>query len=245
MNFLAQLLDRLPAGAAVRGLWIGPYWTAVQTDLGTGLATTLLETGPTHGEHAQHMVAAGKLVGRDARELAAGVHAGDSLARSVGLAALNALLPEPAGRISERNAGDWAAARAAGKTIGVVGWFPFIPRLKQVAARVEVFEKDEETGFALSPDRAARLACCEGLCITAATLLNGTLDGILQAAPPAAWKMLVGPSAPLCRETLELGFHAVCGARVLDPAPVVRVLQEGGCFQQIRQTGAVRLLTLE
>ena len=26
---------------------------------------------------------------------------------------------------------------------------------------------------------------------------------------------------------------------------VVRVIQEGGCFQQIRQTGGVRLLTLE
>ena len=34
-------------------------------------------------------------------------------------------------------------------------------------------------------------------------------------------------------------------ARVRDPGPVVRVLQEGGCFQQMRQTGAVRLLTLE
>lgn len=246
MNFLTQLLDRLPpVAAAVRGAWIGPYWTAVQTDLGTGLATTRLETGSTHGEHAQRLAGAGKLAGRDARELAAGVHSGYPLERSVGLAALNALLPEPEGRISERNAGELAVEQGAGKTVGVVGWFPFIPRLKQVAACVEVLEKDNETGFALTPDRAARLARCEVVCVTAATLLNGTLAGILQAARPDAWKMLVGPSAPLCRETLELGFHAVCGARVLDPAPVVRVLQEGGCFQQIRQTGAVRLLTLE
>jgi hypothetical protein len=82
------------------------------------------------------------------------------------------------------------------------------------------------------------------LCLTAATLLNGTLAGLLAAARPDAWKMLVGPSAPLCLETLALGFDAVCGARVVDVPAVVRVLQEGGCFRQIRQTGGVRLLTL-
>lgn len=246
MDFLAQLLDRLPrTGTPVSGVWIGPYWTAVQTGLGTGLAATQREPGPTHGEHAQRLPGAGRLQQMSARELAEGVLAELPLARSVGLAALNAQLPEPAGRISERNAGDLAAERGAGRTVGVVGWFPFIPQLQQTAARVEIFEQDPASGFALTPERRERLARCDGLCITASALLNGTLDGLLQAARPGAWKLLVGPSAPLCRAALDLGFDAVCGARVLDPAPVVRVLQEGGCFQQIRQTGAVRLLTLE
>ena len=246
MDFLEQLLARLPeTPAPVRGLWIGPYWTAVRTDVGTGLATTLLEAGPTHGEHAQHFAWAGSCVGRDARELAAGVSSGFPLARSVGLAALNALLPEPQGRVTERNAGDLAAERGAGKTVGVVGWFPFIPALRRVAARVEIFENDPETGYALTPERAARLAACDGLCVTASALANRTLDGLLAAARPDAWKLLVGPSAPLCREALDLGFAAVCGARVADAAAVVRVIQEGGCFQQIRRTGGVRLLNLE
>ena len=246
MDFLEQLLARLPAEPApVRGLWIGPFWTAVQTDRGAGLATTCLDAGPTHGEHAQHLAGAGELVGRDARELAAGAASDFPLARSVGLAALNALLPEPSGRVTERNAGDLAAEKGAGKTIGVVGWFPFIPQLRQIAARVEIFEKDPETGFAPTDERAARLAQCDGLCLTASALLNRTLDGILRAARPGAWKLLVGPSAPLCREALALGFSAVCGARVVDAAAVVRVIQEGGCFQQIRRTGGVRLLNLE
>ncbi len=246
MDFLEQLLERLPkVPAPVRGVWIGPYWTAVQTGSGTGLATTLLDNGPAHGEHAQRLAGAGKLAGRDARELAAGLASDFPLARSVGLAALNAILPEPAGRITERNAGELAAEQAAGKTIGVVGWFPFLPQLKQAAARVEVFEKDPETGFALTEERAARLAGCDALCITASALLNRTLDGLLRAARPGAWKMLVGPSSPLCREALDLGFDAICGARVVEASAVVRVIQEGGCFQQIRQTGAVRLLALE
>jgi uncharacterized protein (DUF4213/DUF364 family) len=246
MGFLEQLWNRLPRnGGPVRGVWIGPYWTAVQTDAGAGLAATLLDPGPTHGEHAQRLPGAGHLTQMSAHELAEGVLAELPLARSIGLAALNALLPEPAGKITERNAGELAAERGAGKTVGVAGWFPFIPQLEHAAARVELFEQDPETGFAMTAERAARWSRCDVLCITASALLNGTLDGILKAARPGAWKMLVGPSAPLCRATLALGFDAVCGARVDDVPAVVRVVQEGGCFQQIRQTGAVRLLTLE
>lgn len=246
MDFLAQLLDRLPEGdVPVRGVWIGPYWTAVQTERGAGLAATLLDSGPTHGERAQRLPGAGRLAGMPARELAQGVQSDFSLARSVGLAALNALLPEPAGRVTARNAADLAAERGAGKIVGIVGWFPFIPRLREIAARVEIFEQDPETGFDLTPARAERLARCDVVCLTASALLNGTLAGLLQAARPEAWKMLVGPSAPLCAAALELGFHAVCGARVVDVPAAVRAIQEGGCFQQIRQTGAVRLVTLE
>ena len=246
MDFLEQLVARLPRRPMpVRGVWIGPYWTAVQTDASTGLATTLLNTGPTHGEHAQHLSAAGELTGRDAYELAAGVRSDFPLERSVGLAALNAVVPAPAGRLSERNAGDLAAEMGAGQTIGVVGWFPFIPRLQEIAAQVEIFEKDTDTGYAMTPDRIARLVRCDGLCITASALLNRTLAEVLRVARPAAWKILVGPSAPLCQEALDMGFAAICGARVENPEAVVRVIQEGGCFQQIRRTGAVRLLTLE
>ncbi|MGD9782029.1 MAG: DUF364 domain-containing protein [Kiritimatiellia bacterium] len=246
MGFLDHLCARLSGNEAlVRDVWIGPYWTAVRTDGGTGLAATLLDPGPTHGEHAQRMAGAGTLAGRPARELVAGLFSDFPLARSVGLAALNASLPEPAGKTAERNAGDLAAEKGAGQTVGVVGWFPFIPQLRDAAAGVEVFEKDPETGFAMTAERAARLARCDGLCVTASALLNGTLDGILAAARPDAWKMLVGPSAPLCREALDLGFSAVCGARVVAAEPVVRVLREGGCFQQIRRSGGVRLLHLE
>lgn len=246
MDFLERLLERLPRdGAGVRGVWIGPYWTVVEAESGAGLAMTLLDAGPSHGEHAQRMAGAGKLSALTVRELAECVLSDFPLERSVGMAALNALLPEPSGRISERNAGELAAEKGVGQTIGVVGWFPFIPQLQKVAAGVEVFEKAPETGFAMTDERAARLASCDGLCITASALLNGTLDGLLRAARPGAWKMLVGPSAPLCREALALGFDAVCGARISDVPAVVRVVQEGGCFQQIKRSGGVRLLNLE
>jgi uncharacterized protein len=245
MGFLEELLARCAASEErVRGVWIGPYWTVAQTEGGIGLASTQLAEGPTHGEHAQSLAGAGALAGRLAAELARGVSSGFALDRSVGLAVLNALVRPAAGALDGRNAGELLAERGAGKTVGVVGWFPFIPGLRQVAAAVETFEKDSRTGYDLTPSRAKALARCDVLCVTASTLVNGTLDALLQAANPRAWKALVGPSAPLCEEALALGFDAVCGARVLELGPIVRVVQEGGCFRQIRRTGAVELATL-
>jgi uncharacterized protein (DUF4213/DUF364 family) len=191
------------------------------------------------------MPGTGRLTSLSARELAENVCAEFPLARSVGLAALNALLPVSAAGATERNAAELALEKAVDKTVGVVGWFPFIPRLQSVASVVHILEKDPLTGFDLTPERRAVLADCGVVLMTASTLVNGSVDGILDALRPGAWRMLVGPGAPLSAETLRLGFDAVCGVRVLEAEPVVRVLQEGGCFQQIRRTQAVQLLALE
>ena len=250
MTFLESILSNIPEqGVTVRRVVMGPFWTLVETDAGTGLAATQLGDGPTHGRHSRHMPGAGRLTALSARTLAENVMEPPSPARSVGLAALNALLPPPAEDcvLGEANASEWLRGNARGHRIGIVGWFPFVEALRAEGHDIEVFEKDSSTGYAMTPERASRLASCDILCITAATLLNDTLDGILAAASPDAAKILVGPSSPLCTDTLDLGFAAVCGARVLDPAPLVPFIQQGACFRQLRHSApssALRLLTL-
>ena len=250
MTFLESLLGTIPEdGVSVRRVVMGPFWTLVETDAGTGLAATQLGDGPTHGRHSQHMPGAGHLTALSARTLAENVLEPPSPARSVGLAAVNALLPPPEGDCvqDDANASEWLRGNARGSRIGIVGWFPFVDSLRAEGHDVEVFEKDPVTGYAVTSDRARRLASCDLLCITAATLLNDTLDGILSASSPDAAKILVGPSSPLCTSALDLGFAAVCGVRVLDPAPLVPFIQQGACFRQLRHSApptALRLLTL-
>lgn len=252
MTFLETLLATIPEdGIAVRRVLIGPFWTLVETDAGTGLAATQIGDGPTHGRHSQHMPGAGHLTSLSARTLAENVLEAPSPARSVGLAALNALLlppPDEGGLTEDANASEWIRANARGRRIGIVGWFPFVDGLRAEGHDIEVFEKDPATGYAVTDERARRLQSCDLLCITAATLANGTLDAVLEAVRPDARKILVGPSAPLCREVLDMGWDAVCGARVEQAAPVIRIIREGGCFRQIRHStppGTVRLLTLQ
>ena len=249
MTFLETLLSQIPeTGIPVRRIVMGPFWTLVETPVGTGLASTQFADAPTHGRHSQNMPGAGHLTSLTARTLAENVLEPPSPARSIGLASLNALLPPPEGKCSDQNASEWIQFRGKGKRIGIVGWFPFIPALQSSGFELDIFEKDPSTGFAVTPSRALRLQSCDLLCITAATLANGTLDAILDAVRPDARKILVGPSAPLCRNLLDMGWDAVCGARIEQADPVIRIIQEGGCFRQIRHDSppsAVRLLTLQ
>lgn len=249
MTFLESLLAQIPeTGIPVRRVIMGPFWTLVETAAGTGLAGTQFADGPTHGRHAQQMPGAGHLTSLTARTLAENVLEPPSPARSVGLAALNALLPRPprGPALTTANASDWLRGHARGLRIGIVGWFPFIDALAADGYALDLFEKDPSTGYAVTPSRARRLAACDILCITAATLLNGTLDSILAAAPSSR-KILVGPSAPLTPAALGLGFDAICGCQIRRPAPLVPLIQQGACFRQIRRSAppaALRLLTL-
>ena len=249
MGFFERLLERIPEdGVPVRRVVMGPFWTLVEAESGIGLAATQLADTPTHGQHGQQMPGAGHLTSLTARELAENVLEPPSPARSIGLAALNALLPPPGGECTDRNASELLQACGRDEHIGIVGWFPFIPALRAEGFNLDIFEKDPASGFAVTPSRAARLAACDLLCITAATLVNGTLDAILDSIRPDARKILVGPSAPLSCALLAMGWDAVCGARVEQADPVIRIIQEGGCFRQIRHStppGAVRLLTLQ
>lgn len=249
MNFLESLLAQVPeTGIPVRRVVMGPFWTLVETPAGTGLASTQFADAPTHGRHSQNMPGAGHLTALTARTLAENVLEPPSPARSVGLAALNALLPRPSRGpgLTTANASDWLRANARDLRIGIVGWFPFIDALRSDGYRLDIFEKSPATGYAVTPARARRLAACDILCITAATLLNDTLDSILAAAPTSR-KILVGPSAPLTPLALPLGFDAICGCQVRRPAPLIPLIQQGACFRQLRREAppsALRLLTL-
>ena len=249
MTFLDSLLSQIPeTGIPVRRVIMGPFWTLVETPVGTGLASTQFADAPTHGRHSQNMPGAGHLTSLTARTLAENVLESPSPARSVGLAALNALLPRPSRgpSLTPSNASDWLRSHAQGLRIGIVGWFPFIDSLRADGYRLDIFEKSSTTGFALTPSRARRLAACDILCITAATLLNDTLDPILSASP-SSHKILVGPSSPLTPLALTLGFDAICGCQVRRPAPLLPLIQQGACFRQLRHDtppGSIRLLTL-
>lgn len=249
MTFLDSLLSQIPeTGIPVRRVVMGPFWTLVETPVGTGLASTQFADAPTHGRHSQNMPGAGHLTSLTARTLAENVLEPPSPARSVGLAALNALLPRPSRgpALAPSNASDWLRSHAQGLRIGIVGWFPFIDSLRTDGYRLDIFEKSSSTGFTLTPSRARRLAACDILCITAATLLNDTLDPILSASPSSR-KILVGPSSPLTPSALSLGFDAICGCQVRRPAPLLPLIQQGACFRQLRHDtppGTLRLLTL-
>ena len=122
MKILPQLLETLPDGQVV-DVRIGLHWTAVVVDVagsrGCGLCATL-SAGHNHGEKGSPNVpAAGKLVGEWARDLAALALDPSPTQTSLGIAALNALLPrrpdlwqDANAEHRQRNSGDPANSEA-------------------------------------------------------------------------------------------------------------------------------------
>lgn len=238
MGLLNDLLASLQDDAPVRGVLVGAHWTVV-CSRGCGLAATLMAEGP-HG--AGRVRGVGGLHEMRARELAGYALSGNPLEVSIGVAAINSLLDIDERQAVEINAAEVLAERGRGKTVALVGHFPFIPKLRQAAGRLSVIEQRPAEGE--YPAEAAHdlLPQAEVVAITGSALINHTLDDLLPLCRPDALVMVLGPSTPLSPVLYRHGASIISGVRVTDEAAVLRTVGQGAAFPQVQ---GVRLLTLQ
>lgn len=238
-----RLLADLPDGRVVE-VRVGIHWTAVvvATDgrLRCGLAATQLPT-----EHEGTTVAhAGMLTRQTGRELAGLVHSGSPTEASIGLAAINALLPPRPAAWTNVNASELLAERGAGKRVVVVGHFPFVDALRERVGTLWVLELFPRPGDLPASAAAEVVPQADVLAITATTLLNHTFDSLMALRRPDALSMLLGPSTPLTPLMFDDGLDLLSGAIVEDTAAVLAAVSQGAGFRQIHRAGA-RLVTLQ
>lgn len=239
MEFLARLIEGLPEEPTAKRVLVGVFWTLVESN-GIGLASTL---APDHPHSRPPVREAGGLEGRPAKELARLLRGGSILEASIGLAAVNSLLEPDERYVVERNAADVLMEKAQGRPTAIVGHFPFVEDLAKVARPLWVLELKPQEGD-LPAERAREvLPQAEVVGITSTTIINGTLEGILDLCNPRAFKMLIGPSTPLTPLLFDLGVDALSGAVVGDPERVIRLVSQGATFRQIHRAG-VRLVTM-
>ena len=127
-----------------------------------------------------------------------------------------------------------AVRMGADQSVAVIGAFvPVLKYLKQRGGTWWVIEKDpatlrsEEMAHFVSVERSREIiAKADVLIITGVTLLNHTLEEILQAAGPHAE---IGPTASLLPEALfQRGVRVVGGVWVQKPDELLDVLAAGG-----------------
>ncbi len=242
---LADLvLGCLPAEAASAGLLevrVGPFWTVVHTTLGCGMASSMARESDPH--QRPPISWAGALGSRSPLELTGLLRSSSPAEAAVGLATVNALLPEPAGVVEGQNAEAILGERGARCRVAVIGRFPFVERLRPRCRELMVFERRArgEVGDLDESDIEQLLPTADVVAVTATTLLNGTLEGILEHLRPDAFSILLGPSTPLVPALLELGFEVLCGSRVVDPGAVLRAASEGAVTAQIPAVRRVAL----
>ncbi len=245
MGLITKLLSNLPEGDVV-DVRIGLHWTAVVMEVDgkqrCGLSSTL-ESRHEHGGEPQ-VPQAGKLQRLTGRELAALAHEKDQpTLASVGVAALNALLPLPK-TFSEVNAEHILADYGAEKRVAIVGHFPFISRLRKRVAELVVIERVPQKGD-LPADAASQvLPQSDVVAITGMALANHTLEGLLRFCKPEALVMVLGPSTPLSPVLYEYGVDMLSGSTVVEIEPVLKAVSEGANFRQIHQAG-IRLVMVK
>jgi len=213
---------------AVEDVRIGASYVAVVLAGGrTGLAARLKEAVGAEIEPRRD----GRLFtgGRSDRLLDFLVRRAGVVERALGLAAANALIhPTPPG--VEADTIDLMGLRA-GERVAMVGLFrPIVPRIEAAGVQLTVIERDTPES-----ERRRALGSCEVAIVTATTMLNGTLEGILNELGRPRHVALIGPSTPLCEEIFrDTPVTHLGGAAAADPARILEIIARGGGTPEMR-----------
>jgi uncharacterized protein (DUF4213/DUF364 family) len=243
MNLFHDLLATLPEGQ-VNHICIGLHWTAVVVEVAgrdfCGLASTL------HNEHSHgtpDIPKAGELEGLPARELASYIQKTQPTMASVGMAAINALLPQQPEAWVDLNAEAVIAENGDGKNVVLIGHFPFVPNLEKRVGSLTVLELHPQPGD--RPVSAAQevIPPAEVVAITSMTLLNHTLAGLLSLIRPEATVIMLGPTTPLSPVLFDYKIDMLCGSVVTAIDPVLAAVRQGANFRQVHRAG-VRLVSI-
>ncbi len=240
---IEALIETLP-DAPVRTVLIGTHWTAVvvegQGGKRCGLASSLR---PPNHHGGPAVTEAGRLHLRTGRDLAQLVHSDSPPEISVGMAAINALLPRDESAWEELNAEHIIAEQGADGHVVLVGHFPFVPRLRSRVGRLSVLEL-EPRGDDLPAEAAPQVVPqADVLALTSMTLLNRTFDDLIALRRPDALVVLLGPTTPLSPILFDWGVHILSGAVVENLEAVLTTIGQGGNFRQVHRAG-VRLVTM-
>ncbi|MCR4428249.1 MAG: DUF364 domain-containing protein [Caldiserica bacterium] len=228
MKVAQGILNSLKEDSPVREIRIGVFWTGVWSKR-CGIALTLQ---PGH-EHLPAIRKAGNLKEKTALELANLWDSDLITERSVAVAAINSLIEPAEEPLMDLDAGEILLERGAGKRIALVGHFPFVSQLKEVASELWVLELNPQPGDLPASAAPQIIPQAEILAITGSALINGTIDQLLELASPKSFVIVMGPSAPLSRVWFDFGVDVVSSSLVIDPPRVLECLSQGGNLHQM------------
>jgi uncharacterized protein (DUF4213/DUF364 family) len=175
----------------------------------------------------------GRLHQQSAYDLAAGLRSDHPLEVTLGMAALNALIPVNEQNGLELNARDVLLERGLNRTVVTVGHFPFTEALRQVAAQLWVLELNPGPGDQPASAAPDLIPQADVIGLTATTLLNGTFETLSRLFPPQALVVMLGPSTPLSTVLFDYGVTLLGGALVDDPESVLRYVGQGSSLHRV------------
>jgi len=216
-------------GKTVSDVRIGLGYTSVLLDSGEmGLAYTWQSDPKTECTVFKGMR---PLAGKPVMAVIEMLSSEDTLANAIALAAANAVLNN---RKQEYVPGDLVKTMniTPSDTVCMIGAFmPVIAGLKERVASLHVFERNVNMAGDFLPAEQAvdYLPNSNVVIVTSTSILNSTIDTLLQAAENCREIVMLGASTPLCAKVFAgTPVTALSGVVVADREAVARDISEGG-----------------
>lgn len=235
MGILDDLISSLGQDCTVQEIHACVFWTAV-ISRNCGLASTFRE------EHPYHRVVrdVGNLGHKSALKLAEYAMSDNILEASIGMATINSMIDIDEARCVEENAFDILARKGRDKNIAIVGHFPWIPRLRQVARKLWVIEQRPQEGDLPAEAAEEMLPQADVVGITGTAFINHTAEKLLGLSRNS-FIVMIGPTSPLLPVLFDYGVDVIAGVKVIEPEKTIRSISEGAIFSQVK---GVKLITM-
>ncbi|HSN73500.1 MAG TPA: DUF364 domain-containing protein [Anaerolineae bacterium] len=244
MTVIDDLLAAVPTdNSRILDVRIGAAWTAVVAEVAGARRCGLAATLSRLGHDGPSVRDAGHLHELSSRELCELARSSSQAEVSVGMAAINALLPRDPSTWVDINASELLAERGADKAVALVGHFPFVDWLRARVKTLWVLEQEPQAGDLPASAAAEVIPQADFVALTSMTLLNHTFDSLMALRRPDAPVMLLGPSTPLAPLLFDRGVQLLSGAVVEEIDAVLHGVSQGAGFRQLHRLG-VRLVTM-
>jgi uncharacterized protein (DUF4213/DUF364 family) len=238
MKIIEDILSTLDHEVPVVDVRQGTFQTAVLTR-NCGLATTPHGVGSHHNTNP--VKDAGLLMDKDTLTLARMALSPCHQEAAIGMAAINSLIAIEEKRCTEINAAAILAEKGQGKKVAVVGHFPFVNQIYEIAKKLWIIEKHPQEGDFDESHTDKLLPQADVVAITGTTFVNHTLEYLLGSCNPKAYVIILGGTTPMSTVLFDYGINAISGAKVTDPETVLRYISQGATFRQLK---GVKRLTM-
>ena len=213
---------------ALADIRVGLGYTCVElSDKAAGVAWT---PGRNPASSCTHLRQAGFLHELKEEEALALLDDDNHLGRAVGLATFNAINSRIERQTNDVEAISRLDIRETDHVVMVGHFAPVVSRIKKTGCRLDII--DLNPGKLSTIDQVSvpeMLGQCDVAVITATSIINNTVDELLDSLQRSRAAILLGPSTPLCPEAFqESRITQLSGSRVGDTENVKKIVSQGG-----------------
>jgi uncharacterized protein (DUF4213/DUF364 family) len=133
----------------------------------------------------------------------------------------------------DMNASKIILEKGMGKNVAIIGSFPFVPSVKEVARHLSVLERVPQPDTLPEIETQTVIPCADVVAITGSAVINHSIDWLLSLCHPDAYVIVLGPSTPLTPILFEHGVDALSGTLVTDIPLALQSISEGAIFRQV------------